>query len=571
MAPDPNTGYVIERSPNGNSGWNQIVRLPGLTTSYTETNLTEGTHYWYRIRSSNAIGDSSNSSPVEATTDYSIPTIISPASAEATNVTGRTVDLHVLGSLPSDESKLRYTWSVSAGPLEAGVGFLKLGTNFGDNGTNSAKNVTAYFSEPGDYTLLVTITNGTQSATSSVSVTVQQTLADIVPLSGIPNLYVSDGADVDWADVQFWAEGYDQFGEILTVQPEFSWSLAPGVTGSITSDGFYTYDDTSAKAPVDVLVSASGLSEAYVYQPNHFQYTLKGDYTAAGVGLEGSTSGTITISGIPSNATVEAAYLYWCYYAVEEEPGLETITFDGNSLTGTKLWTHNDYFFNLDEDNEFCDEVEDTIKHGIPGFVPYGYGFAYRSNVTQYVRGNHSYLLSELVSSGTATAQGASLVVIYSDESAGTKTIMIDDATNEGWVDLGDNNQFEGNFHATGPVSAKVTYIVGGRFGHGSTTFGLHQDPNPIVWLDTLSGSDGPNWDTDTYDVSAAVDEGDEYVRTDIYAPDSDLTWVATIFSVSNPHIDIDIDSDNDDADDEPDRSKAEEAIEAKAALRERS
>jgi hypothetical protein len=42
-----------------------------------------------------------------------------------------------------------------------------------------------------------------------------------------------------------------------------------------------------------------------------YSTTINGDYVAAGVGMRGTGSGTITISGIPSGSTIVRAVLYW--------------------------------------------------------------------------------------------------------------------------------------------------------------------------------------------------------------------------------------------------------------------
>lgn len=53
-----NTGYEIERSPNGTSGWAQVLTPAADDTSATNTALTVDTTYYYRIRSVNGSGES---------------------------------------------------------------------------------------------------------------------------------------------------------------------------------------------------------------------------------------------------------------------------------------------------------------------------------------------------------------------------------------------------------------------------------------------------------------------------------------------------------------------------------
>lgn len=50
------TGYAIERSANGASGWTEISDLLANTTSYSDTGLSSDTTYYYRVRAYSADG-----------------------------------------------------------------------------------------------------------------------------------------------------------------------------------------------------------------------------------------------------------------------------------------------------------------------------------------------------------------------------------------------------------------------------------------------------------------------------------------------------------------------------------
>src|SRR5262249_10058857 len=64
------TGFKIERATD--SGFTQNLTLVTTTaagvTSYSNTGLTSNTTYYYRVRATNASGDSSNSNTANATT-----------------------------------------------------------------------------------------------------------------------------------------------------------------------------------------------------------------------------------------------------------------------------------------------------------------------------------------------------------------------------------------------------------------------------------------------------------------------------------------------------------------------
>lgn len=62
------SGYQIERSVNGSSGWTQIGTP--TTALYSDTGLTTGSTYFYRIRATNGAATSGYSSVVNAATSY---------------------------------------------------------------------------------------------------------------------------------------------------------------------------------------------------------------------------------------------------------------------------------------------------------------------------------------------------------------------------------------------------------------------------------------------------------------------------------------------------------------------
>ncbi|MEO6435581.1 MAG: fibronectin type III domain-containing protein, partial [Tepidisphaeraceae bacterium] len=71
------TGYVVERSPNGSTGWAQIATTSVNVVTFSDTSLSGSTTYYYRVRAANAGGNSAPSNTASATTPLAIP---SPAS-----------------------------------------------------------------------------------------------------------------------------------------------------------------------------------------------------------------------------------------------------------------------------------------------------------------------------------------------------------------------------------------------------------------------------------------------------------------------------------------------------------
>ncbi len=152
------------------------------------------------------------------------PTVATAASAAPGTVTGTTTALSALGADDGGESNLTYTWATTGTPPAA--------VTFSANGNNAAKNATATFTKAGSYSFQVTITDaGGLTATSSVGVTVNQTLSNITVSPASASLNEN-------ATQQFAATAYDQFGQVLGTQPAFTWS-STGV-GGVNSTGLYT-------------------------------------------------------------------------------------------------------------------------------------------------------------------------------------------------------------------------------------------------------------------------------------------------------------------------------------------
>ena len=151
------------------------------------------------------------------------PTVAVAASASPNPVTGTTCNLSVLGADDAGESNLTYTWAATGTPPAA--------VNFSANGSNAAKNTTATFSEAGNYTFHVTITDAAGlTVTSGVNVTVNQTLTFDRGLPASINLHTG-GVQ------QFTAVAQDQFGAALAAQPSFTWAAT---AGTISAGGLLT-------------------------------------------------------------------------------------------------------------------------------------------------------------------------------------------------------------------------------------------------------------------------------------------------------------------------------------------
>ncbi|MGA2441980.1 MAG: cohesin domain-containing protein [Tepidisphaeraceae bacterium] len=172
--------------------------------------------------------------------DIHVPTVATPAAANPSPVTGTSTALSVLGADDADESNLTYTWSYT-GP----TGVTYTGNT---NGTNAAKNITADFTQAGNYSFTATITDsGGFSATSTVDVTVDQTTTNIVVSPA-----TSPVVPVGFAQ-QFSASATDQFGNPIT---SFAWGIS-GNGNSIDGTGNATLGSTPGSYTVTANVGAT--------------------------------------------------------------------------------------------------------------------------------------------------------------------------------------------------------------------------------------------------------------------------------------------------------------------------
>jgi hypothetical protein len=169
---------------------------------------------------------------VAAIVSTAVPLNTAPIVAQAISVnnnaaiTGRTASLSILGRDDASESKLTYTWSVTAAPSGGAVGFSI-------NGTNAAKNATATFTKAGTYQLAARIVDtGGLSVTSVKSVIVSSTLTSIgLSLPTGQAVSPSSTLVVPGTSQALGAQGLDQFGYAMAAQPALTWSITTVPTG----------------------------------------------------------------------------------------------------------------------------------------------------------------------------------------------------------------------------------------------------------------------------------------------------------------------------------------------------
>ena len=316
-------------SSNG-INWTQI----GTTQTIT---LPSSAKFGLAVSSHNTAALSTATFGNLSVSDDVAPTIATAATASSTTVTGKTVNLSVLGADVSGESTLTYTWAVDAGypPQQGSAGDA---VTFSANGTNAAKNTTAAFAAFGTYAFRVYATDPSGAyASSVVTVTVVPTITTVSVVAGVTLMPVG-------ATEQLYATEMDQFGMPLAHPQPVVWSLGSGSPGSVDQSGFYTASaagTASVKAgyPLAGGGAFSGTATLTVQAAvGIFNGTQDiGAPSLAGSASYNSSTGVYTVSGCGTD-------VYWSggdqfRYVYVPVTGDATITAELTSVTDTNAWT----------------------------------------------------------------------------------------------------------------------------------------------------------------------------------------------------------------------------------------
>jgi hypothetical protein len=166
--------------------------------------------------------------------------------AHVVSRTPTTLTLSVQGADAAGAASLTYSWrafGVQPGPV-----------TFSRNDSNAANTTTVTFTQAGNYTFTVNITDSSGSYVGSqqVKVTVSPVLTSVSVSPGLAAL-------TDGGTEQFSATGLDQFGHRMSSQPRFVWSLGSGSVGSLSSTGKYKAPATGTGSAT-ILVKAGSIA-----------------------------------------------------------------------------------------------------------------------------------------------------------------------------------------------------------------------------------------------------------------------------------------------------------------------
>lgn len=257
---------------------------------------------------------------------------------------------------------------------------------------------------------------------------------------------------------------------------------------------------------------------------------IGGGIASAGVGLAGRwteppsppQSGQIQLSGIPSGATVEHAYLYWATLGNADG----AVTFAGTGVSGQQIGTSDDPCWRFPPDPTYESHVA-------------------RADVTDLVSGNGTYAIAGVGDVGGGTdAQGASLLVVYGDEAADVETtIIINDGsyTGGGFVGQRDLSTSMGLTIPRAPVAATVHTAFADA--NPPDFPGPHTPPGPMRFNGTqiapigfIGATDGMLWDDVTADVPTfLLDPSTELGVTEVRSEDDCIVWIYSALTIEIP------------------------------------
>lgn len=297
-----------------------------------------------------------------------------------------------------------------------------------------------------------------------------------------------------------------------------SWICAEGVCNppAITAQAQAA---TAREAASDAILApdaAIGPANSLSFFKNYF---VRGDYAVAGVGLRGRgvggfATGTINLAGVPANADIMAAFLYW-----ETLGNGANGTFRGAALAGTALGS---------TASPCWPQASITVyRADVLKF------FAVDANGRAIVNGSHTVSLPDSGSPGAGNStEGTSLVVVYRVAGAGLpyKAVVIyDGAFTIPQVSNTFNLTLQGFYQASSVnPQARMTHIVGDGQGDIASN---NVVINGTTYDRPFTHALGLYWDNFTRNVTLAGNASQ--VTTSSTLANDCLTWGAVVFSTT--------------------------------------
>ena len=244
---------------------------------------------------------------IAATSAPPVLTTITVSPASASVQTGGTKQFSATGKDQFGQPmspQPTFTWSVSGGGTISSSGLFTAGATAG-----------------GPFT--VTAASGSVSGTASVTVTAPPVLTTIT-VSPASTSVQTGGTK------QFSATGKDQFGQPMSPQPTFTWSVSGG--GTISSSGLFTAGATTGTFTVTAASGGVSGTASVTVTSVPPDFSLSVSPAAQSIRRGGTATYTVTIT--PANGFNGSVTL-----SLAGGPSGSTVTFTPNPATGTSTLT----------------------------------------------------------------------------------------------------------------------------------------------------------------------------------------------------------------------------------------
>ncbi|MGQ0591683.1 MAG: LamG-like jellyroll fold domain-containing protein [Gammaproteobacteria bacterium] len=261
-------GYEINYGPTSGSYVTQVD--VGNQTSHTVTGLNDGATYYFAAKAYNS-GKTTFSG---FSNEVSTTTASAPTASFTANPTSGTAPLTVTFTDNSTGNITTWSW------------------NFGDGTTSAAKNAAKTYTNPGSYTVGLTVTGpaGTNTATRTISVATAAPVANFTatPISGSAPLAVTftNGSS---GTVSGYSWSFGDGGTSTAPNPAYTYTKAGTYSVSLTATG---PGGTNTKTQNGYITVSSGLVGAYNFEEASGTTVVD----ASGMGNKGTIRGAARIT-----------------------------------------------------------------------------------------------------------------------------------------------------------------------------------------------------------------------------------------------------------------------------------
>ena len=283
------TGYKIEVSPNGSTGWTDRVANTGTTTTYSHTGLSAGTTRHYRVSAINSVGTGAASNVDDATTDDAATTVPgAPTSLTATASGTTTIDL--TWTAPADDGGSVITgYKIEVSP-NGSTGWTDRVANTGTTTTYSHTGLSAGTTR--HYRVSAINANGTGAA-SNVDDATTDDAATTVP--GAPTSLTATASGTTTIDLT-WTAPADDGGSAIT-----------GYKIEVSPNGTSSWTNRVADTGTTTTYSHTGLSAGTTRYYRVSVINSVGTGAASNVDNATTDDAATTVPGAPTSLTATAS------------------------------------------------------------------------------------------------------------------------------------------------------------------------------------------------------------------------------------------------------------------------